>query len=84
MSVFLVENAVENETSVASAEQVDQILTLTSTLVADQARIWILQRTLVMQIDISGHKVRDDDALFVCLASSFTISSFFKLSNQVH
>merc|ERR1719245_2727663 len=36
MSVFLVENAVENETSVASAEQVDQILTLTSTLVADQ------------------------------------------------
>ena len=42
MSVFLVENAVENETSIASAEQVDQILTLTSTLVADQVRIWIL------------------------------------------
>ena len=42
MSVFLVENAVENETSVASAEQVDQILTLTSTLVADQVRTWIL------------------------------------------
>ena len=39
ISVFLVENAVENETHVASAEQVDQILTLTSTLVADQVGI---------------------------------------------
>ena len=38
ISVFIVENAVENETNVASAEQVDQILTLTSTLVADQVR----------------------------------------------
>merc|ERR1719412_2461417 len=36
ISVYVVENAVENETNVASAEQVDQILTLTSTLVADQ------------------------------------------------
>lgn len=36
ISVFIVENAVENETSVASAEHVDQILTLTATLVADQ------------------------------------------------
>ena len=39
ISVFVVENAVENETKVASAEQVDQILTLTSTLVADQVRV---------------------------------------------
>ena len=50
MSVFLVENAVENETSVASAEQVDQILTLTSTLVADQVRIWILCRSNILGI----------------------------------
>ena len=41
ISVFIVENAVENETSVASAEHVDQILTLTATLVADQVRIRI-------------------------------------------
>ena len=51
ISVFVVENAVENETKVASAEQVDQILTLTSTLVADQVRLCV---TSDIQGDTSG------------------------------
>ena len=41
ISVFVVENAVENETNITSAEEVDQILTLTAPLVADQASILI-------------------------------------------
>lgn len=36
ISVFIVENAIENETTVATADQVDAILSLTAPLVCDQ------------------------------------------------